>query len=196
MRKIALKEGPAIAHHAGIHLRRELPRPLYGPRITRQADNVAGFQEYLHGPGGSGKSTLAFEFAKKLTDGGSSIRTRGGDRLDYVIFVSGKETEFNPLTGKEQTFALRQFASAPEQFAQILFHSGFLDEDEINSTNEQTLLAQFDELFSNFSGLIVIDDIDALYRRKVDSGEESLFMKVVQGSKRTRIPEAKPLSRS
>ena len=53
--------------------------------------------------------------------------------------------------------------------------------------DEQALLAQFDELFSNFSGLIVIDDIDALYRRKVDSGEEPLFMKIVQGSKRTRV---------
>jgi hypothetical protein len=142
---------------------------------------------YLHGPGGSGKSTLAFEFARKLTEAGSAIRTKGGDRPDYVIFISGKDTEFNPQTGKEQTFALRQFASAPEQFAQILFHSGFLDEEEITSVDEPSLLMRFDELFANFSGLIVIDDIDALYRRKVDSGEESLFMKIVQGSKRTRI---------
>ena len=142
---------------------------------------------YLHGPGGSGKSTLAFEFARKLTEAGSAIRTKGGDRLDYVIFISGKDTEFNPQTGKEQTFALRQFASASEQFAQILFHSGFLDEEEITSIDEPALLEKFDELFANFSGLIVIDDIDALYRRKVDSGEESLFMKIVQGPKRTKV---------
>ncbi len=141
---------------------------------------------YLHGPGGSGKSTLAFEFARKLAEGGA-IRSKGGDRLDYVIFISGKDTEYNTLTGKEQTFVLRQFESAPEQFAQILFHAGVSDDEEITSLDENALLAQFDELFSNFSGLIVIDDIDALYRRKVDSGEESLFMKIVQGSKRTRV---------
>ncbi|MBR0761564.1 RNA-binding domain-containing protein [Bradyrhizobium japonicum] len=142
---------------------------------------------YLHGPGGSGKSTLAFEFARKLTDAGGSIRTQGGDRLDYVIFISGKETEYNPQTGKEQAFALRQFTSASEQFAQILFHSGFLDEEETASTDEPALLAKFDELFANFSGLIVIDDIDALYRHDVDSGEEALFMKIVRGAKRTRV---------
>jgi hypothetical protein len=31
MRKIAEKEYPAIAHHAGMHLRHELPRPLRRP---------------------------------------------------------------------------------------------------------------------------------------------------------------------
>ncbi len=142
---------------------------------------------YLHGPGGSGKSTLAFEFARRLTEAGGSIRTKGGDRLDYVIFISGKDTEYNPQTGREQTFTLRQFVSAPEQFAQILFHSGFLDEEETISIDEAALLAKFEELFANFSGLIVIDDIDALYRREEDSGEETLFMKIVKGPKRTRI---------
>jgi hypothetical protein len=142
---------------------------------------------YLHGPGGSGKSTLAFEFARKLTEAGGSIRTKDGDRLDYVVYISGKDTEYNPQTGKEQTFALRQFTSAAEQFSQILFHSGFLNDDEILSIDEPDKLAKFDELFANFSGLIVIDDIDALYRRRVDSGEETLFMKIVQGSKRTRV---------
>ena len=43
------------------------------------------------------------------------------------------------------------------------------------------------ELFDNFSGLIVIDDIDALTRRKVDTGEEELLIKAVRSAKKTRI---------
>jgi hypothetical protein len=129
---------------------------------------------------------LAFEFARVLADSGG-IRTKGGDRLDYVVFISGKETEFNPQTGREQEFVLRQFATAKEQFAQILYHSGFLNESAINTADEESLSDLLDELFANFSGLIVVDDIDALTRRKVDTGEESLFIKAVQAPKRTRI---------
>jgi ribosomal protein S8 len=141
---------------------------------------------YLHGPGGSGKSTLAFEFAKTLAEYGHSVRAGNGDRLDYVIYLSGKETEFNPQTGQQQGFALRQFSNACEQCAQILFHSGFINATELVK-NDKELNDLLAELFANFSGLIVVDDIDALSRRKVDTGEESLFIKAVQAPKRTRI---------
>lgn len=142
---------------------------------------------YLHGPGGSGKSTLAYEFARMLADNGSSVRLKNGDRLDYVIYLSGKETEFNSKIGRQQKFELRDFDNSKEQFAQILYHSGFLNEEEAASVDDTKFDQMFSELFGTFAGLIVIDDIDALSRRKMDTGEESLFVRAVQAQKRTRI---------
>jgi hypothetical protein len=110
---------------------------------------------YLHGPGGSGKSTLAFEFARMLAEHGHGVRAANGDRLEYVIYISGKETEFNPQTRQQQAFALRQFASAREQSAQIPFHSGFLNAEELDDVNEKTLDDSLTTLFHNFAGLIV-----------------------------------------
>ena len=142
---------------------------------------------YLDGPGGSGKSTLAFEFARTLAETGSEIRGPRGDRLDYVVFISGKETEYNTQSAVEQTYVLRQFTSAPEQFAQILHHSGFLHSAEVATATASRIDELLTELFDNFSGLIVIDDIDALTRRKVDTGEEELLIKAVRSAKKTRI---------
>ncbi|MEI5666909.1 RNA-binding domain-containing protein [Bosea sp. CCNWLW174] len=140
---------------------------------------------YLHGPGGSGKSTLAFEFARLLVEHGASVRSKNGDRLDYAIYISGKETELNIQTGKQQAFQLRQFSNASEQFSQILFHSGMVSLGK--NFQEMDYDSLTSELFDNYSGLIVIDDIDALSRQKIDTGEESLFMKTVLAKKRTRI---------
>jgi len=142
---------------------------------------------YLHGPGGSGKSTLAFEFAKTMSDIGFSVQGANGDRVDYVLFLSAKETELNPLTGEQQIFTLRQFEDPITQFKQILFHSGHFDSDRIEAATEEAAEDMLTELFSSYSGLIVLDDIDALSRRKADTGEETLFLKAVNGSKRTRI---------
>ena len=118
-------------------------------------------REYLDGPGGSGKTTLAFEFARLLADARAEFRFANGEHLDYVVFISGKETELNPQTGKQQKFLLRNFSSSQEQLAQIAFHSGMLDFKDIDSASDLQLYACIEDLFSNFNGLIVIDDIDA-----------------------------------
>ena len=97
--------------------------------------------------GGSGKSTLAFEFARSLADLGNQVRLPNGDYLDYVVFLSAKETELNPLTGRQQAFALRQFSSSQEQLTQILHHSGMLAQSEMEHATEADLLARIDELF-------------------------------------------------
>lgn len=142
---------------------------------------------YLHGPGGSGKSTLAYEFARSLAENGHAVTGANGDHLDYVLYISGKESEFNPQVGKQQAFALRDFSSSQEQFTQILYHSGFLGKDDLESVETERINVLLTELFDVFSGLIVIDDIDALSRRQVDTGEEGLFIRGVKASKRTRI---------
>lgn len=145
---------------------------------------------YLHGPGGSGKSTLAFEFAKTIADIGFNVVAESGERIDYVLFLSAKETELNPLTGEQQIFTLRQFDNSETEFKQILFHSGHFDSDAIEAANDDQIEIMLTDLFSSYAGLLVLDDIDALSRREEDTGEETLLLKAIGGgtkSKRTRI---------
>lgn len=142
---------------------------------------------YLHGPGGSGKSTLAYEFSRQVAERGSQIAFSNGDRLDYVIYISGKETELNPYNAAEQPFALRQFEDATSQFRAILVDSGMLAKDDVKALGEDELLAALSELFAIYSGLIVIDDVDALSRRGKDTGEESLLIACLGAAKRTRV---------
>lgn len=142
---------------------------------------------YLHGPGGSGKSTLAFEFARLVADGGGSLVSYKGEKFDYVVYISGKENELDPYTGSQQDFLLRQFDTASAQFAQILIQSGQYVDDELRGNSENELLKKISDLFNSYSGLIVIDDIDALSRVGEDTGEEPLLMEALKGAKRTRI---------
>ncbi|MCZ8105788.1 MAG: ATP-binding protein, partial [Burkholderiales bacterium] len=142
---------------------------------------------YLHGPGGSGKTTLAFEFARTLADSNSDIKLRPNEKLDYVVFISGKETELDPLEGKQQIFLLNQFVDGHQQYSQVLFHSGMIDRERIDAVSEDEQDLLISELFNNFNGLIVIDDIDALTRKGVDTGEELLFLKAATAAKRTKI---------
>lgn len=141
---------------------------------------------YLHGPGGSGKSTLAFEFAQLLADNGSQIQNSNAEQLDYVVYISGKESELNPFTGTQEDFAYRQFSNSQEQFAQILYHSGQIDIVDLHETDE-ILKAKLKDLFGNYNGLIVVDDIDALSRRKIPTGEEILFVTALRSNGKTKI---------
>ncbi|WP_193178043.1 hypothetical protein [Oricola nitratireducens] len=141
---------------------------------------------YLHGPGGSGKSTLAHEFARQLAEIGSQVVFKDGHRLDYVIYISGKESELDPHSGQQQPFLRRDFSNLDEQLSQILHHSGIRNMDDVDS-DSSSRDADLQELFDNFSGLIVIDDIDAISRRGIDTGEELLFFKVMKGNGRTKI---------
>ncbi|MFC0407447.1 hypothetical protein [Roseomonas elaeocarpi] len=142
---------------------------------------------YLYGPGGSGKSTLAFEFATAVAEHGNELLFSNNKKLDYVIYLSGKETELNVLYRSQQYFDSKQFSSAIEQFVEILYHSGACTRLECVGLNEDALLQRLSDLFKSFNGLIVLDDIDALSRRKVDTGEEALFTELVSTNCRTRL---------
>lgn len=142
---------------------------------------------YLHGPGGSGKSTLAYEFSRQVADRGSQIAFINGDRLDYVIYISGKETELNPYNATEQPFSLRNFDDAPNQFRAILVDSGLYAKSDVITMGDDRLIGALGELFATYSGLIVIDDVDALSRRGKDTGEESIFISCLSAAKRTRV---------
>ena len=142
---------------------------------------------YLHGPGGSGKSTLAYEFSRTVANRGSQVSFKNGEVLDYVIYISSKETELNTFKGIEQPFAMRQFEDSLTQYKAILVDSGMWVRAELDELDESALIEKIDELFNNYNGLIVIDDIDALSRQGKDTGEESLLFSVIRASKRTRI---------
>ena len=141
---------------------------------------------YLHGPGGSGKSTLAFRFAKAVAENGFSVRGRDGDRVDYVIFISAKETEFLTVSATIEKFALQQFTSKEEQFQQIVYHSG-LSQAAYGDESASDIDVHLSDLFDNFCGLVVLDDIDTLSRNGKDTGEEELFIKLLRSKKRNKI---------
>ena len=140
---------------------------------------------YLDGPGGSGKTTLAFEFARLITEADTDFCLANGETLDYAVFISSKEIELNPQTGKQQPFRLRNFMTAQEQFGQISFHSGMIDASQLSTTSDEQLEVVIKELFLNFNGMIVIDDIDTLSRERKDTGEEFFFLKAATSPKRT-----------
>jgi hypothetical protein len=142
---------------------------------------------YLHGPGGSGKSTLAYEFSKQVTERGQSVEFPGKGCLDYVVWISGKETELNPQTATEQPFALRRFDDALSQYKAILVDSGAIPKSEAELLDEGESLIRLKELFNTYSGLIIIDDVDALSRRNKDTGEENLFFTLMGNSKTTKV---------
>lgn len=179
----SLPPSPATMHNfIGRH---ELMRSLWDWFVFGDQPRM-----YLHGPGGSGKSTLAFEFAKTIADVGFNVVVETGEHVDYVLFLSAKETELNPLNGEQQVFSLRQFESAETEFKQILYHSGHFDSDAIEAADDDQIEEMLTGLFSSYTGLLVLDDIDALSRRDQDTGEETLLLKAIGSgakTKRTRI---------
>lgn len=142
---------------------------------------------YLHGTGGSGKSTLAYEFARSVVQSEHPIHVGEKGTLDYVIYISGKDTSFDARSQKEEKYSLRDFSTASEQFQQILYHSGYASPSDLEVISEKEVDHQLDELFANYNGLIIIDDIDALSRRNEETGEESLFLRSAQSASNTRI---------
>lgn len=130
---------------------------------------------FLHGPGGSGKSTLAYEFAHAVAESGRHVKTASGYSLDFVTYLSAKETELNPASGKIQNFSACDFADAEGQFRAILVHSGLSTEAEVLSLSGGALKEKLKELFNSYHGLLIIDDIDALTRRRTDPGMDTLL---------------------
>lgn len=142
---------------------------------------------YLHGPGGSGKSAIAYEFCHSISTSTSEIRFSSGERLDYVVFLSAKETELDTESAKVREFTNRQFADVMSMYKSLLIESGFKSELEVSDLKEDELEQDIAKLFSEYTGVIVFDDIDALSRKGLDTAEEFIFMKIVSAARRTRV---------
>lgn len=142
---------------------------------------------YLSGAGGSGKSTLAYEFMEQVARNWSGLKLRNSENLDFATFLSAKETELNVRTGLEQKFSLRQFGDVEGLFRLILTSVGGEDEAQLERQTREDLIEKLEELFDNFNGLIIIDDIDALSRAGLDTGEEDLVLLSSQAKKTVKI---------
>ena len=68
-----------------------------------------------------------------------------------------------------------------------MFHSGLYGLEYISKEKEEIIYVHIQELFSNFSGLIVIDDIDSLSRRGVDTEEEVILLSMLRSNKKIRF---------
>ncbi|WP_081256627.1 ATP-binding protein [Novacetimonas hansenii] len=142
---------------------------------------------YLCGTGGSGKSTLAYEFAKTLSDFGSNIDFSCGSNPDYIIYLSAKETELDVLKATEKKFLGRDFKNKIDMYKEILKNGAAFSTEELSNCTTTQLESKLIEFFSNYSGLIVLDDIDALSRVGEDTGEETLYAIINRGSKKQKI---------
>lgn len=142
---------------------------------------------YLSGPGGSGKSTLAYEFMEQVARSWKDLYLKSGERVDFVAFFSAKETELNVRTASEQRFSLRQFQDSTELFKLILTNVGAYLSAEIEHCSRDELLEKIENIFYEFNGMLIIDDIDALSRVGLDTGEEELFLLASQARKSIKI---------
>lgn len=142
---------------------------------------------YLYGAGGSGKSTLAYEFSKELSDIGADVNFCSGKSPDYIIYLTAKETELNTATKKIQNFSGKDFSNKKEMYQKILINGGYRNEEDIIDFDEDELESVLKNFFNEYSGLIVIDDIDSLSRRGEDTAEEKLYNMIARSVKNTKI---------
>lgn len=142
---------------------------------------------FLWGQGGSGKSTIAYECATLLAESGGNLKNKSGNKLDRILYVSGKATYLDPVTGKIQNTSSKDFDSAEDIYRAILAFSYWTDPSEIEKYNSEQLLEALSELFDLESQIIVIDDIDTLTTSKKDAGMEELFLTLTRARSGTKV---------
>lgn len=142
---------------------------------------------FLWGQGGSGKSTIAYECASLLAECGGTLVNKNGNKLDRILYISGKATYLDPTTGKIQNTTLRDFDSAEDIYRTILTLSNWTDQEELNNYDKEQLLDALEELFDIEAQLIVIDDVDTLTTSKKDAGMEELFLILTRAKSGTKV---------
>jgi hypothetical protein len=142
---------------------------------------------FLWGQGGSGKSTIAYECATLLAGSGGNVKNKAGNRLDRVLYVSGKATYLDPITGKIQNTSSKDFESAEDIYRTILALSYWTTPAELENLNSDQLLDALSELFELESQIIVLDDIDTLTTSKKDAGMEELFIILTRARSGTKV---------
>ena len=142
---------------------------------------------YLYGKGGSGKTTIAREFAKLVKNFGQNLEVEGTDKLDLVIFISAKERELISVDAKVSEISDPDFNDEISLLRQVLEQSGCdLEAAGAGSDIKQLRLLAV-EYFNNFSYLLVLDDIDTLTTKGVDSGSDFLYRILSRSKKRSKV---------
>ncbi len=143
---------------------------------------------YLHGKGGSGKTTIAHEFASVVKRFGDEILVGGQSKLDFVIYLSAKETTFVPINEKASTPITIDFYDDVSLLRNILTYSGFYhSDDRLEGKTREELQTLTRELLTEFTALIVLDDIDTLTTKGIDVGTNFLYRAIVRSSRASRI---------
>lgn len=142
---------------------------------------------FLWGQGGSGKSTIAYECATLLADTGGTLTNKNGNKLDRVLYISGKATYLDPTTGKIKNTASRDFDSAEDIYRTILSLSNWTEPENLETYTKDDLLDSLEELFNLEAQLIVIDDVDTLTTSKKDAGMEELFLTLTRARSGTKV---------
>lgn len=143
---------------------------------------------YLYGQGGSGKSTIAHEFARILADQGATIKMNKTYPIDHIIFLSSKELKLQTARGTIERFENLDFTNKMELLKNILMLSGWIhDEDHIDSMGEKDLESEVCQLLEIQCLLLVIDDIDTLTTRKIETGSDFLYKAMIRAKRGGKV---------
>ena len=142
---------------------------------------------YLYGRGGSGKSTIAYDFAKRVSDSWKNQSIVEGQTLDLVIYLSAKTRELNPIKGRIQKSELTDFGTARDQFIAIIEASGGFGAEKPEELTDDTIVYRLKNVFRQFTILLVVDDIDTLTTKGLDSGSDLLYRILVKSPKGGKV---------
>ena len=144
-------------------------------------------RKFLWGRGGCGKTTLAYEFASIFSENGKLIPTNTGQFFDRVIFVSAKEKKLNTESGQITETYNKEFSTLDELLsiiAQLCHYSQDLDYEKLERTELEKIVK---EIFDFESILLIIDDIDTLSTKGIETGKDLLFKLALRAQQTIRI---------
>lgn len=142
---------------------------------------------FLHGKGGSGKTAIAYEFARLIKQHGQALKC-GADRIDSVLFLSAKERHLLSATAEIAPIAEPDFVNEGELYQRILFYGGWSDDLEaMGEMDIPTLRKEITAYFDLTSNLIVIDDIDTLTTKSVESGMDFLYRALSRSKRESKL---------
>ena len=142
---------------------------------------------YLYGRGGSGKSTIAYDFARRVVESWARQPIADGHTLDLVVYLSAKVRELNPVRGKISQTPVSDFSTAREQFIAIVEAAGGFGSETPSELTDDTIVERLKAVFREFTILLVIDDIDTLTTKGLDSGSDTLYRILIRSPKGGKI---------
>ena len=142
---------------------------------------------YLYGRGGSGKSTIAYDFAKRVSESFRNQPIAEGHTLDLVIYLSAKKRELNPIDGRIQNAELTDFETARHQYISIIEAAGGFGTEVPAELSDSSIVSRLKNVLMQFTVLLVIDDIDTLTTKGLDSGSDTLYRILVKSPKGGKV---------
>lgn len=143
---------------------------------------------YLYGKGGSGKTTIAYEFARLIKEYGQRLIIFGGDTLETVVFVSAKEKFLDVAEAKITPTQGVDFQSERQLLEAILYHGGWSrDETFLKNASTEDLRKEIKDFFDINSILLIVDDIDTLTTKGIDSGSDFIYRLLCRASRQSKV---------